>query len=82
MISSTFEIYLEYNIHLLYYSYKNYDMTQYNMIIFSIRFHNPSYDRRDEVAVILSSTNSNISPGEHEYVNPINDNLLKVKLKQ
>lgn len=51
------------------------------MIIFSIRFHNPSYDRRDEVAVTLSTV-PNVSPGQHEYTNPINDNLLKVKLEQ
>lgn len=52
------------------------------MIIFSsIRFHNPSYDRRDEVAVTLSSIVSNISPGQHEYTNPIDDKL-KVKVEQ
>ncbi|XP_050452085.1 vitellogenin receptor isoform X1 [Cataglyphis hispanica] len=43
----------------------------------SIRFHNPSYDRRDEVAVTLSSIVPNISPGQHEYTNPIDDKLLK-----
>ncbi|GAB1865448.1 Putative vitellogenin receptor [Camponotus japonicus] len=47
----------------------------------NIRFHNPSYDRRDEVAVILSSTVPNVSPGEHEYINPINDNLLKAAME-
>ncbi|XP_032691228.1 vitellogenin receptor-like isoform X2 [Odontomachus brunneus] len=44
----------------------------------SIRFQNPSYDRRDEIAATLISTASNISPGEHEYVNPINDKLLTI----
>lgn len=53
------------------------------MIIYSsIRFHNPSYDRRDEVAVTLSSIAPNISPGQHEYINPIDDKLLKVKVEQ
>ncbi|XP_025153783.1 vitellogenin receptor isoform X2 [Harpegnathos saltator] len=42
----------------------------------SIRFQNPSYDRRDEVAATLISTASNISPGQHEYTNPISNKLL------
>lgn len=58
-------------------------MTRYDIIIFSsIRFQNPSYDRRDEVAVTLSSIIPYVSPGQHEYINPIDDNLLKVKIKQ
>lgn len=58
-------------------------MTRYDMIIFSsIRFQNPSYDRRDEVAVTLGSLVPHVSPGQHEYTNPINDNLLKVKVEQ
>ncbi|XP_072743249.1 vitellogenin receptor isoform X2 [Anoplolepis gracilipes] len=47
----------------------------------NIRFHNPSYDRRDEVAVTLSSIVPNVSPGQHEYANPINDNLLKAAME-
>lgn len=71
-------------VYLLYYSYKNYTtMAWYDVIIFSsIRFHNPSYDRRDEVAVTLNTVIPNVSPGQHEYSNPIDDNLLKVKIKQ
>lgn len=44
----------------------------------SIRFQNPSYDRGDEVEVILNSAASDIAPGQHEYVNPIDDKFLKV----
>ncbi|XP_012218709.2 vitellogenin receptor-like [Linepithema humile] len=44
----------------------------------SIRFQNPSFDRRDEVAVTLNSVAScNICPGQHEYVNPVTDKLLE-----
>lgn len=43
----------------------------------SIRFQNPSYDRRDEVEVILDSA-TDLAPGQHEYINPIDDKFLKV----
>lgn len=49
--------------------------------IHSIRFQNPSYDRRDEVAVTLSSIIPYVSPGQHEYINPIDDNLLKAAME-
>lgn len=44
----------------------------------SIRFQNPSYDHRDEVEVMLDSAASDLAPGQHEYVNPIDDKFLKV----
>lgn len=44
----------------------------------SIRFQNPSYDRRDEVEVMLDSAATDLAPGQHEYVNPIDDKFLKV----
>ncbi|XP_029163122.1 LOW QUALITY PROTEIN: vitellogenin receptor [Nylanderia fulva] len=47
----------------------------------SIRFQNPSYDRRDEVAVTLSSIVPHVCPGQHEYINPIDDNLLKAAME-
>ncbi|XP_011863854.1 PREDICTED: vitellogenin receptor isoform X2 [Vollenhovia emeryi] len=44
----------------------------------SIRFQNPSYDRSDEVEVIMNSIiTENLAPGEHEYTNPIDDNIVK-----
>jgi len=46
----------------------------------SIRFQNPSYDRRDEVEVTLDSLASNLSPGQHEYVNPIDNKYLSMKV--
>lgn len=44
----------------------------------SIRFHNPSYDRRDEIDETLDTLIQDLSPGEHEYTNPINERLFKV----
>ncbi|XP_011694235.1 PREDICTED: vitellogenin receptor-like [Wasmannia auropunctata] len=45
----------------------------------NIRFQNPSYDRRDEVEVTLNSVSSELAPGQHEYVNPIDDKVLRMK---
>ncbi|XP_025075482.1 LOW QUALITY PROTEIN: vitellogenin receptor [Pogonomyrmex barbatus] len=48
----------------------------------SIRFQNPSYDRRDEVEVTLQSIASDsLSPGAHEYINPMDDKLYKTAMK-
>ncbi|KAL0116729.1 hypothetical protein PUN28_009973 [Cardiocondyla obscurior] len=43
----------------------------------SIHFHNPSYDRSDEVDVTLNAIPSNLAPGRHEYINPIDDKFVK-----
>ncbi|XP_067215014.1 vitellogenin receptor-like [Linepithema humile] len=44
-----------------------------------IRFQNPLFDRRDEVTVntvtFNSTASSNIFPGQHEYMNPVTEEL-------
>ncbi|XP_077255886.1 putative vitellogenin receptor yl [Temnothorax americanus] len=47
----------------------------------SIRFQNPSYDRSDEVEVTLNSIATDLAPGQHEYVNPIDDKFLKTAME-
>ncbi|XP_012532761.2 vitellogenin receptor [Monomorium pharaonis] len=47
----------------------------------SIRFQNPSYDRSDEVEVMLDSVSPELYPGQHEYVNPINDKCIKAAME-
>ncbi|NP_001291525.1 vitellogenin receptor precursor [Solenopsis invicta] len=49
-----------------------------NLSCSSIHFQNPSYDRSDEIEVMLDSmASSELSPGQHEYINPINNKGMK-----
>lgn len=65
----------------IYYYYQKNKLKLKTVNDLNIRFHNPSYDRKDEVAVTLSSIIPSVSPGQHEYINPINDNLLKAAME-
>ncbi|KAG5309863.1 VGR protein, partial [Acromyrmex insinuator] len=50
-----------------------------NLSCSSIHFHNPSYDRSNEVEVTLNSIVTGLSPGQHEYINPIDNKFLNLK---
>ncbi|KYN07112.1 Vitellogenin receptor, partial [Cyphomyrmex costatus] len=51
-----------------------------NLSCSSIYFHNPSYDRSDEVEITLNSIIAGLSPGQHEYINPIDNKFLNLKV--
>ncbi|KYM77742.1 Vitellogenin receptor, partial [Atta colombica] len=51
-----------------------------NLNIHRIRFQNPSYGQRDEVELTFNSTIEDISPEQHEYVNPLDDEFVSMKV--
>ncbi|KYN23000.1 Vitellogenin receptor [Trachymyrmex cornetzi] len=48
--------------------------------IHRIRFQNPWFNQRDEVELTLDSTIEDVSPEQHEHVNPLDDEFVSMKI--